>query len=262
MSALHIGAFVLSLDLDRSVTHGNPALRGVSSPVGSKLLAMIADRDIEATWALYDPTKSVWLEAIRATAPTQEVALLADGRWLAGKRAEFAAGLIALATKARSSELLASSLAWRTSASTTHLDLLVKQGITAVRSLTDDLDSPTVGGLKGWLQGRSAIASSMRALRWGLWDVAGQDDLLSSGFKEVRRAIDRAANEHGIVHLVVDVANLSNRELDVLEQVLTYVEERRSKDQLCNPTLAALAQQLTYPRQTVPAGSILRRSAA
>src|SRR4051794_34560100 len=100
MSALHTGAFVLSLDLDNSVTHGNPLLRGPSSPIGAKLLAMIAARNIEATWTVYDPSRSAWLEAIQAMETTQEVALLADDRWIANKRAEFAAGLVAVAAKA------------------------------------------------------------------------------------------------------------------------------------------------------------------
>jgi hypothetical protein len=85
---------------------------------------------------------------------------------------------------------------------------------------------------------------------------------LSSGFKEVRRVIDRATNEHGIVHLVIDVASVGSRELDVLDQVLAHVEDQCAKDQLSNRTLSALAQQLTYPRQCAAAGSILRRSAA
>lgn len=262
MSALHTGAFVLSLDLDRSVTHGNPLLRGPSSPSGAKLLAMIAARRMEATWAVYDPSRSAWVESIQSIEITQEVALLADGRWIADKRAEFAAGLTALVAKARSAGLLPSTLAWRTAASPAHLDLLVKQGITAVRPLADNSISQSSGGWKGLWQRGSTGRNDALALRWGLWQIASKGDLLSNGFKEVRRAIDRATNEHGIVHLVIDVASVGSRQLEVLDQVLAHVEGRCAKDQLSNRTLSALAQQLTYPRQTVPAGSILRRSAA
>jgi hypothetical protein len=262
MSVLHTGAFVLSLDLDRSVTQGQQSQRGAFGPIGSKLIAMIAARGIEATWTISEPGHSSWLEPIQAIEPVQEVGLLADANWISGTRSEFAAGLVSLAGQARSAGVSPSTLAWKTADQPEHLDLLVKQGITAVRPISAKSDSLAVGGWKGWLQGASASGSAPQTLRWGLWQIAGATDSLVGGVKDVRRAIDRAVDDRGIVHLVVDVASLATRELEVLDQVLDTVENRRAKDLLCNRTLAALAQQLTRPKQAAPAGSILRRSAA
>jgi hypothetical protein len=255
------GVLVVSVDLELDIDQQARTNHAALAAVTMQLTALLDRHAVAATWGVADPALSAACETILGSPPPHEVAVLGDHTWVgAGAgRARFARELVRRVGSARAAGLAVSSLVLRDVDLDDHYDLLLKQGLTAVR-----------GNLT---RARSAAAAPPCALRFGLWEIPascclpGQSRWWPGGGGSwgACRAIDRAAREGTTVHLALDAARLINvgaAGLRVLESVLRHAARRREEGRLKSATLAELAAILSHRPAAVSARSILHSEAA
>jgi len=257
------GLFVLSIDT--SLKRETKAVAALAVAVAEHLAAS----RVPATWALDLATNPDLVVDLKCADPAHEIALLADRSW-AGRhtpRHLVAAELERRVRRAAAAGHPPCTLVLAEGHVTEHLDLLVKQGITAVRSAARSWRRHDARGGAAWLRrwrGAEAASAPVRSLRWGLWEVGKSLDVIGLRHGAVGRAIDRAAAGGGLVHLSLDLAGLTGnvsaglKQLDRIAAQVAPLRERRAIEAL---TIAGLAARLSRPRQNPPARSILRPAA-
>src|SRR4051812_45889318 len=129
-----VGQFLLTIQLD-SVDTGRSIERhhGIAD-VAKRLIALADSQRLPVTWAVSDPAHSAATSLIMRSAVEHELAILGDENWVGptAGRTRFARELIRRLTQARSTGLEITSLVPRVASVDTHIDLVVKQHITAV----------------------------------------------------------------------------------------------------------------------------------
>ena len=144
-----------------------------------------------------------------------------------------------------------------------HLDLLVKHGISAVRTTRKS----AARGIWSWWRGKQgsvAASSQPHSLRWGLWEFDGSLELSRQGLRRVSRTISAAAAASALVHIVVDLAQLAGQGAagwKQFERMLDQVNELRREQTIESLTVAEFVASLTRTRHSPPARSILRPAA-
>ncbi len=261
MRAQPLGAVLsVSIDLPAIAAHGGRSNDAERETVG-RLMELFAAADQPVTWFASDPANDANVAQALAAGSGQEAALRVDPAWTgtAPGRSRMVAEIVGRTSAARRQGIPITTLALTDAAPELSPDLLVKYGITAVR--TDD----------GATRGRRSRhrASGPAQLRYGLWRVA-IDLRLTGGSRvaewltvmEVRRAIDRCTRDNTPLHVAIDAsaiaANSGSSRLGGLPSILRHVERRQSSGMLQVLTIGNAVARLAAPVAPQSAGSILR----
>jgi hypothetical protein len=226
-----------------------------------QLVDLLSGEGRAVTWATSDPVNSQavgW--AIEADCG-HEAALLTGVDWSghANGRSRFAAEFLRRKQRAEQAGVSLSTLAVGGELPREHFELLVRQGITAIRA---DRGSETTG------QRHRAPAPGITSLRYGLWQLSADVRLSGGGWlsgsiaaRRICRAIDRRIAAGIAGHLAIDAPALaarSNCKFSGLKSVLRHIERRHREGTLQVGTIAATVARLAPARTGRAAQSILR----
>jgi hypothetical protein len=139
-----------------------------------------------------------------------------------------------------------------------HIDLVVKNGITAVRGPSSpangsDNQSPQSLNSGLWLMPSSLVLPGER--RW--WPGGGR-------VHKAKRRLDQAVVRREPVHLLINGLALAERgrfALSGIEQTVRRASRLRAQGRLDIATLAEVAERLSNSRPVAPSRSILRPAA-
>lgn len=256
------GASVISIDISGQ-QFDSPG--GASLASASEALARLNDRQIVATLALESAADPNSLEKLGGALAGHELAILAHSGWysVANRRGQFAHEISRHVQQAHAVGYRPTTLALPAGHLPEHLDLLVKHGISAVRT------KRTSNVRHGWSWGlgrsdTSAAATQPQSLRWGLWEFGGALSLVEQGLRRATRAISRAAAEGALVQVVVELAPLASQGAagwKQFDRLLEHLAQLRRQQAIEHLSYGAVAASLARTRQTPAAHSILRPAA-
>jgi hypothetical protein len=264
MIVLNTGILTISIDVELDVERRGLDQQRSLEVVTRELVELLADHHAGATWGVADPAVSAATDRLMSAETPHEIAILGDRAWVGRQagRSRFARELARRVTGARAAGLEISTLLLRDVELDDHLDLLIKQGITAVAS---QQASPG----KSWFAGRSNTPLS--SLRFGLWNfrtaavLPGQQRWFPlRSARGAMRSVDAAVANCEVCHLAINalaVATQGRSAIRAIERVLRQAEKRCQQGVLVIDTLAATADELSGGRQSTPARSILRPAA-
>lgn len=256
------GTSVISIDISHE--HGDSSGRSTLA-LASEALARLNDRQIVATLALDGAVDSDWLEAEGENLAGHELAILADSNWysVSNHRGQFAQGLSRHVQQARATGYGPTTLALPAGRLPEHLDLLVKHGISAVRTVR----SGSVRSRWSWGRGKRETPArdvQPQSLRWGLWEFGRPLALVEQGVRRITREIAAAAADAGLVQISVDLAPLAGQGSSgwrQFDQVLERLAQQHQQQTIEPMTLASVVAALTRTRHAPSAHSILRPAA-
>ena len=251
----------VSIDLELDATRLGLGERRELEEITGRLLTLLAELNLPATWAVADPAVSAATERIRSMGMAHEVALFGDSTWVGREagRSRFARELMRRAVRSRGAGIAISTLALKSAELDDHADLAIKHGITAVRHLESPAD-------------KSSRRFVPRTLRYGLWSfpvsctLPGASRWLpgGGGGPTARILIDRAIKQCGLIQLTVNGPELAARgtsALRVLKRVLAHAQSRRRQGLLDIATVGATADKLSRQQQGKPSHSIFHPAA-
>ena len=257
------GLFVLSIDITLAPETTAAATWAVA------VAEHLAASRLPATWALDLATNTELAGDLKSADAAHEIAVLADRSW-AGYHAErqlVAAELDRRVLGAAAAGQAPTTLVLSDGRVTEHVDLLLKRGITAVRTIAQSRRLDQANGREGWLRrwrGANAATAPVRSLRWGLWEIGRSLDLIGLRYGALARAVDQVASGGGLVHLSFDLAGLTGNVstgLKLVDRIATQVAHLREQRYIEALTITELVGRLSRPRQNLPARSILRPAA-
>jgi hypothetical protein len=187
-----------------------------------------------------------------------ELAILGDSYWLGptAGRTRFARELARRVLQSRAAGLEVTTLVPRVAPVDRHIDLIVKQRISAIAGVA----APD----------RDRHLPMPRALHYGVWELPIGRSLpiparwFSRRGWSIWRRIRRAANEAATFHLVIDataVAQEGRRVESTIAWLVRRVAELRDRGVLQVETLRTAARRLAAVPAASPQHSILRRAA-
>jgi hypothetical protein len=255
------GVAVISIDVS-SLQGGTT--RGAAYSLAAEALQRLNDRQMVATLA-FDEVDVSSLEQLDLTSQRHELAILARTVWysVGNRRSQFSDELSRHILNAQAAGCSPTTLALPAGHLAEHLDLLVKHGISAVRTTRKGASR----GFWSWWRGKQdtvAADSQPHSLRWGLWEFDGSLELSRQGLRRVNRTISAAAAASALAHIVVDLALLAGQGAagwKQFERMLDQVDELRREQTIELLTVAAFVASLTRTRHSPPARSILRPAA-
>ncbi|MBX9789356.1 MAG: hypothetical protein K2Y37_10615 [Pirellulales bacterium] len=273
-AAIREAAVVLWVDVP-ATPRDQSSVPSSGSSSADHVLALLAARELPATWTFDDVGESRRLFERLALEARHEVALRLDSP-----------GTSAVARSAQSKQLskqialvsregcVASTLVVSESLATEMAAAARRAGVRSIR--VERAVPPQAATLRAWL-GRLVMprpddrVSRPRALKsQGLWEMpidvrmicAGQNS--RNSLAAASREIERAAAQRGVCHAVIDLEHcdrLAKRDWRRLESLLDEVADRRSSTGLCVLTAAQLADRHDAATRGAPGRSILRRAA-
>jgi hypothetical protein len=222
------------------------------------LVELLGSEGVPATWIACDPVSSELIAPALEADRNHEAALSVPSAWLRrdNGRSRFAAEFIARRRGAEAAGISLSPLAIDDELPSEHLELLVRRGITAIRT-----ERPAAIRLA---RRDGSSGSGIAPIRYGLWRVACEMRYRGGGWlaervaaQRVCREIDRriAASTSG--HLAIDapeVALRANANLGGLRAILRHIRRER----LRVGTIADTVARFTAPKSSRSAQSILR----
>jgi hypothetical protein len=250
--------FTLSIDLELDLHQQTDSFSRRLDDVRTTLLRVLDQHQIPATWAVADPAISAATEPIRASRLGHEMAVLADQTWFgAGSgRLRLRRELSRRFERARRAGIEVSTLVLRNVDEASDIDLLVEQGITAVRGPAVDRES-----------GATGTRSIPRADIWHLaspWQIPMQSSWWMPANWSIKRRIRQALRKQTAVHLAVDTPSLVEADssmLEGLEELFRWIGGLAKAGQLELTTLGALGKQFVEQHLSTPSRSILRPAA-
>lgn len=255
------GVAVISIDV--SGLQGGTTRRA-AYPLATDALQRLNDRQMVATLA-FDEVEVSSLEQLGPYLEGHELAILARAGWysVGNRRSQFSDELSRHILNAQAVGRSPTTLALPAGHLAEHLDLLVKHGISAVRTTRNS----AARGFWSWWPGKQdkvAASSQPHSLRWGLWEFDGSLELSRQGLRRVSRTISAAAAASAPVHIVIDLVQLASQGAagwKQFERMLDQVDELRREQTIELLTVAAFVASLTRTRHSPPARSILRPAA-
>lgn len=214
---------------------------------------------VPATWAVNDPAHSAATSLVIRSAVQHELAILGDPNWLGSTagRTRFARELARRVSQARAAGINVCSLVPRVESVKRHIDLVVKQQITAVAGI----DAPPH---------TASPCPPPHALHYGVWEVPITDRLprrslwIFEGGWSALRNIGRAARDTAMFHLSIDAAALEQEGQRAQNSVMWLagkIGKLRDRGLIRVETLGAAAARLADLPAATPQRSILRRAA-
>lgn len=255
---------VLSISVDLVHELATPSLseqRALQANT-DRLLQTFARHELPVTWVVADPGRSPAVTLVMSRGDRHEIALWGAASWCGSDagRTAFDRELGRRLTAAGGIGLRLSTLVIGTTDLGEKYDVAIRRGIAAVRHIAPQAAS----------RSQSRMQPSM--LRSGMWSfpvrcaLPGKSRLLpgGGGGATVRRLVDRAIVERGLVPLAIDVRDLSARGYAaqrVLDRVLRHAERRRRQGVLDIATIGTVAAGLRTRCESIPSRSILRPAA-
>jgi hypothetical protein len=254
-----VGRLLVSVHLD-PVTGGHVVESEQElAKITRRLIDLMDGQSLPATWAVCDPAYSAATPLILRSSVDHELAILGDANWLGptAGRTRFARELARRVSQARNAGIAVTTLVPRAASVERHIDLVVKQQISAISGVESSANA-------GY---RSLVP---RALHYGVWELPVARSLpthhrwpLFNGWVTWRQ-IRRAAIEAADYHLVIDAPRLladGGRGVQPVARLLRRVAELRNRGFLRVETLGKAAQRLSNVPTLLPQCSILRRAA-
>ncbi len=250
----NLGVIVVSVDLEPPVSGGVAAQRMLDR-LTPQLIELFDRHRVRATWAVADPIVSAATERLQSSHVPHEIAVLGDATWAGphAARGRFAGELSRRVLRARAAGLAVSSLAMVEPIPTDHYDLLLKQGITAVRA-----------------PGQANTGRVPQSLRYRLWQLPVSHRLpaanrwFAAGSWAAQRGLRRAAAQQSLYHLEIDAPRLGGRgssALRSLERLLRQAARLQQQRRVEILTMAETVARLSATPSVVPARSVLRKAA-
>jgi hypothetical protein len=254
----HTGHVLITVQLD-SAAAGNRLQRHQElAKVSRQLIALADAMRLPITWAVSDPAHSAATSLVLRSAVEHELAILGDSNWVGptAGRTRFARELTRRLAQARATGLQVTSLVPRVASIEKHVDLVVKQQITAI------------AGFQANDSGRNS--SSPRALHYGVWElpICGSVPVESKGLFGRKwtlwNKIRRTVREAGTFHLIVDapaVAEQGRGAEKMIASLAGRIALLRDRGLARVETLRSMAARLANVPAVRPQRSILRAAA-
>jgi hypothetical protein len=250
----------ISVDLEPLSAGKSPTSEALGRTV-ERLIELFGTEGVAATWVAGEPQSSELVARVLAADGCHEAALSVPSAWLIREngRSRFAAEFIARKQRADAAGISLSTLAIDDELPSEQLELLVRRGITAIR--TEHPPAIRLARRDG------SSGSGIAPIRYGLWRVACEMRYRGGGWLAERLAAERicseidrriAASSGG--HLVIDapaIALRTNAKLNGLGTILRHVRRERPWS-LRVGTIAETVARLTAPKSSRSAQSILR----
>jgi hypothetical protein len=250
----------ISVDLEPSTGNKRPDPEALARTV-DQLIELFGSEGIAATWVAGDIQSSQLIMRVLEADDHHEAALHVPSAWLTREsgRSQFATEFISRKRQAEAARISVSTLAVDDDIPSEHLELLVRRGVTAIRT-----DRPAQVRL---VRRDGSSGSGIAPLRYGLWQVACDIRYQGGGWLAERRAADRLCREidrrvassiNG--HLAIDAPALAlraNSKFSGLRAVLKHIRRDRPWD-LRVGTIAESVARLAAPKTSRSAQSILR----
>jgi hypothetical protein len=254
------GLLAISIDLELDAQHCGTRDQQALDRVASRLLDMLTRHRLTATWSVADPAVSAATEKL-AAAGGHEIAVLGDPAWVGSTagRARFGRELERRVGHARECGLQVTTLALRKVHLDAHLDLVVKNGLSAIRGpesavrLRNEFNQPQSLYSRLWLMWPSIVLPG--DLRW--WPGGGR-------IGAARRGLAGAVRRGEVFHLMIDGLKLAAHGwvgLWGLERVMRSAAEFRDAGLLDTMTVAGAAARLGELRRTKTSAPLLRPAA-
>jgi hypothetical protein len=257
-----IGYFSLSVHLD-PVADGQCLEHDAELAAVTRQLVDLADSHrVPVTWAVNDPAHSAATSRILRSNVEHELAILGDANWLGptAGRTRFARELARRVSQARGAGIHVKTLVPRVASVARHIDLVVKQQITAISGVAPP-------------PGASRQSPVPRAIHYGVWEQpvtermpvdAGR--ILPGAWTHWRmwRRIRRDALAAATYHLMIDAPALAEKGPSAVKAVgrlMRRVADLRTRGLVSIETLGAAAERLSAVPAASPQQSILRRAA-
>ena len=211
---------------------------------------------LPTTWAVSDPAFSAATSLVMRSPVAHEIAILGDPSWLGptAGRTRFARELERRVMKSRSLGIHVKSLVSRAESLQRHIDLVVKNGITAVARAraADVADHP-----------RPMVP---KAIHYGVWELPASLMFPHQaagifGNWRLKRHLRRAVHEAATFHLIIDAAAVAedgSRAKTRLARVAKRLAELQKRGLARIETLGASAARLAEVPPAAPQRSILR----
>jgi hypothetical protein len=254
-----VGRVHLTIEGEPAETDHNLDRHRRLADVNSGLVELLDSHRLAATWAVGDPAHSAVTAAVTLSEISHEIALLGDCHWVGAEkgRKQFARELARRVTEARAAGITLHTIMPRVASLTDQLDLVVKQGLSAVVGRErQDIDRP-----------RAVVP---RALHYGVWEFAASTRLplrgswFSNAARRLSKCIRAAAHDVASIHLVIDAPALAERgsagSTDVT-RIVRQLGELHERGLIHVETLGAAAARLSDLPVARPQRSILRLAA-
>jgi hypothetical protein len=223
-----------------------------------RLFAVFSANQVRATWAAGNPAKCAATAPVAGSEVAHELAILGNAGWVGPTvgRMHFAQELGRRMGMAAKMGISIRSFVPHVASLKDHVDLVVKQGITAVAGVRR--------------ANQVASATSPRALHFGLWELPVAQSLplppswLTSEAGSVLRKIRAAAKEATTHHVVIDAAAVERngaRCEATIGKIVRGVAELRNRGAVRVETLSSAAARLANVPAASPQRSILRQAA-
>ena len=249
------GLLLISVDLELDQPRLAADTQRQLAAATTRLVNLLGEFNVPATWAVSDPAHSAATEQILAGPAQHDVAILGDRGWVGREagRKRFARELARRCAGARTAGLPVSTLVLRDAKLDGHLELAVKQGILAIRSAAGAAHA-----------GRSTVA---QPLHFGVWQFTASTQLPAQprgwmgGFRGLAGGLRRTASRGGQYHLAIRASQLGQQGRHggrSLENLLRCAVRLQNQGRLEVLTLAQTALRLSRPCPVSPSRSILR----
>lgn len=254
----HVGHLLLSVRLDSAANEQNVDRHRQLAGVAKRLIALADSLRLPVTWAVSDPAHSAATSLVIQSAVEHELAILGDANWVGATagRTRFARELIRRLTQARATGIAVSSLVPHVASIENHIDLVVKQHITAVAGVEDSLSL------------RHSLAP--RALHYGVWELPVSECLpiktksFFAGKRTTWKHVRRAARDAGTCHLMIDAPALALSNSSA-EKTIAWLARRvallRDRGLIQVETMRSMSALLADVPAARPQRSILRAAA-
>jgi hypothetical protein len=251
----HVGHLNLTVQLD-SATEGRKIERHQElAGVARQLIATMDGARVAATWAVNDPAHSAATSLLLHSPVDHELAILGDANWVGptAGRTRFARELVRRISQSRAAGINISTLVPSVASIEDHIDLVVKQHITAVASVKVPAGVQPIG--------------DPRALHYGVWELPVTASLplkaswFGGGKRVTWRSIRRSAADAGTCHLLIDAAAIAaagRGEVAAVEWLVERVATLRDRGLVRVETLRSTAARLSAVPAVSPQRSILR----
>jgi hypothetical protein len=226
--------------------------------VAKHLIGLMDSYRLPTTWAVSDPAHSAATPLILRSAVEHELAILGDAYWVGptAGRTRFARELARRVLQARAAGVQVASFVPRVATVERHIDLIVKQRISAIAGVVDAES------------GRQSL--NPRALHYGVWELPVTASLpvkstwFSSGRWSSWRQIRGSMREATTFHLAIDAAAIAEdgrRAEKTVAWLMRRVADMRNRGLVQVETLRAASGRLSAVPASSPQHSILRSAA-
>lgn len=250
----HVGHLLITVQLDSAATGRQLERHQDLAGVTRRLITLANAERLPVTWAVSDPAHSAATSLVLQSAVEHEMAILGDATWVGATagRTRFARELVRRVTQARATGLEVTSLVPHIASIEDHIDLVVKQRITAVAGF-DSLEA-----------GRQTAAP--RALHYGVWEVPVSENLplqssrFFSGKRTLWKRVRRTISDAATFHLMVDAPAVAEAGQGT-ENMIAWLAKRiallRDRGMIQVETMRSLSARLSDVPAVRPQRSIL-----